>query len=130
MTGKKRNRPKIRGLLFFLILISFNELGWTKGRTDKNLSNAQMVFYASPAGSGEICSNDHPGSLTSVRNKVRKITPAMKRNIVINLKGGTYHLKSAFQLGPEDSGTNGFSVVWQANPGEVPKVSGGKVITG
>jgi hypothetical protein len=130
MTGKKRNRPKIRGLLFFLILISFNELGWTKVRTDKNLSKAQMVFYASPAGSGEICSNDHPGSLTSVRNKVRKITPAMKRNIVINLKGGTYHLKSAIQLGPEDSGTNGFSVVWQANPGEVPKVSGGKVITG
>jgi hypothetical protein len=54
----------------------------------------------------------------------------MNNNILINLKGGTYLLKSAFKLGPEDSGKNGYSIVWQACPGEVPRLSGGKTVIG
>ncbi len=130
MIGKNKNRVKVGVLIFFLILITFIGQGWAIGQVDKNLSKAQTIFYASPLGRGDICSKEHPGSLTSVRDKVRKITPSMNCDIQINLKGGTYLINSAFQLGPEDSGKNGYSVVWQACPGEVPELSGGKVIKG
>ena len=95
-----------------------------------NNTKAQITLYASPDGSGNLCSKEQPGSLTSLRNKVSSMTATMKGNIVINLRDGIYFLKSAFNLGPEDSGNNGYSVVWQANPGEFPVLSGGTAVTG
>lgn len=90
----------------------------------------EIKLYASPDGQGSICSKQHPGSLTSVRNKVRSMVASMDRNIIINLRGGTYFLDSTFNFGPEDSGENGYSVIWQACAGEAPIFSGGKLVTG
>ncbi len=89
-----------------------------------------IVLYASPEGRGDICSKQHPGSLTSVRDKVRSMLASMNQNIVVNLRDGTYRLESTFKLTNEDSGNHGFTVTWQAYPNEIPVFSGGKPITG
>jgi hypothetical protein len=43
---------------------------------------------------------------------------------------GNYTLAQPIEFGPQDSGTNGFSVVYTAAPGEQPVVSGGLPVTG
>lgn len=96
----------------------------------KKNSKKTIVLYASPEGQGDDCSKQHPGSLISVRNKVRSMLASMSQNIVVNLRGGTYRLESTFKLSHEDSGKNGFTVTWQAYPNEIPVLSGGKPITG
>ncbi|MDH2393806.1 right-handed parallel beta-helix repeat-containing protein, partial [Streptomyces sp. HNM0663] len=56
----------------------------------------------------------------------------MTGDIIVNLLGGTYELKTTFQLTAQDSGTNGFEVIYQRDPGATtpPILSGGKKITG
>ncbi|MGV8133672.1 MAG: right-handed parallel beta-helix repeat-containing protein [Mangrovibacterium sp.] len=90
---------------------------------------AQTILYVSPDGRGDRFTKKNPGSLEGARDKVRSLTVSMNGDIVVNLYGGTYFLESAFKLGPEDSGNNSFSVIWQAAPGEKPVLSGGKIIS-
>ncbi len=54
----------------------------------------------------------------------------MTADIDVELSGGVYRLSSTFQLGPADSGSNGYHVVWQAVPGQVPVFSGADRMTG
>jgi hypothetical protein len=93
-------------------------------------SAIQATFYASPTGSGSICSEASPGSLTSVRDKVRPLTANMGGDIVILLRGGTYSLTENFVLGTRDGGNSNHRVIYQAYPDEKPVISGGKQITG
>jgi hypothetical protein len=90
----------------------------------------QATYYASPTGSGSTCSQAQPGSLTSVRDKVRTVNKNMTGDIVVNLRGGTYPLSATFNFGSQDGGTNGHSVIYQAYPGETPVLSGGRQISG
>ena len=93
-------------------------------------ATAQTSLFVSPDGRGNQFTKKHPGSLAGARDQVRSLAGFMNSDIVVNLCGGTYFQDSVFQLGPEDSGRNGFSVVWQAASGEKPVLSGGKEITG
>lgn len=54
----------------------------------------------------------------------------MTGNIVVSLCGGTYTLDSTFIIRTTDSGSNGFSVIYQAAPGEQPHLSGSRLVTG
>jgi hypothetical protein len=54
----------------------------------------------------------------------------MSGDIDVDLLGGTYRLTSTFQLGPQDSGANGYNVVYQAAPGQNPVISGARQVTG
>ena len=49
---------------------------------------AQHTFYASPNGSGTECSQSSPGSLSSVRDKVRTVNSNMTGDIVVNINWG------------------------------------------
>ena len=95
---------------------------------DKNI-HTPIEFYVAPHGKGDLFSQRHPGLLAGVQAKVRSITPEMKGNIVINLMGGTYQLDSTFKFLPQDSGNDGYVVIWQACPGEVPVLGGGKTVS-
>jgi hypothetical protein len=88
------------------------------------------VLYAAPGGSGSACSLTAPCSLTGARTAVEALTPTMSANIVVYLRGGTYRLASTFQLGTADSGENGFTVDYEAYPGEEPVISGAQQVTG
>ena len=88
------------------------------------------TVYAAPTGSGTDCTATAPCSLAGAQARVRALTPGMTGDVVVDLRGGAYRLTSALTLGPQDSGTGGHTVVWQAHPGERPVFSGGTQVTG
>jgi len=122
--------PIIVGLPIVLASLAVSKQNQGVGYTGSRDTKEEIILYVSPEGSGDRFTKRRPGSLIEARDKVRSMTTAMTDNIVVNLLGGTYVMDSTFQLGPEDSGQNGYSVVWQAAPGEKPVLSGGKEITG
>ncbi|MCD9023507.1 right-handed parallel beta-helix repeat-containing protein [Cohnella silvisoli] len=94
----------------------------------------QITLYASPTGSGNVCSLSAPCSLTGARDQARTLNSNMTGDIIIYLLDGTYTLSSTFQLTESstvhDSGTNGYNIIYKANPGSSPIISGGQTITG
>lgn len=69
--------------------------------------------------------------LLSAKQSIRdKIKSGLNKNILVYLRGGTYQLSEPLQFTPEDSGTDQYSITYQAYPGEKPIISGGKVISG
>src|SRR5882724_10263291 len=73
------------------------------------------TYYASPAGSGTVCSVLQPCSLAAAQSLVRAATPSMTGDLVVRLMSGTYRLTSTFTLdaSARDTGTSGFRVVYE-----------------
>ncbi len=69
-------------------------------------------------------------SLFTARDYVRTINKNMKQNIAVNVMGGFYEMTETLNLTDEDSGTNGYHVIWRAAEGEDVTLSGGKRVTG
>jgi hypothetical protein len=93
---------------------------------------AQATYYVAPDG------NDaNPGTITSpwrtlqrARDVVRTINPNMTGDIHVYLRGGNYPISSTIELGPSDSGTNGYRVIYAAYANETPVLEGGVQVTG
>lgn len=62
--------------------------------------------------------------------KLRTVNSGMTGDIVVMLRGGSYQLTSTFAFDQNDSGNNGFNIIYQAYPGEIPIISGGQTING
>lgn len=90
----------------------------------------QATLFVSPTGKGSAFTKANPGSLFSVRNKIKTINKSMTGDIVVSLRGGTYYLDSTFFLRTADGGSNEFSVIYRAASGEQPHLSGGRLVTG
>ncbi|WP_414642086.1 ricin-type beta-trefoil lectin domain protein [Actinocrinis sp.] len=88
------------------------------------------TLFVSPTGSGTSCTSAAPCSLTQARSSVEAIDGNMTGNIVVQLAGGTYRLSAPLAFAAADSGSNGFTVTWQAASGQTPVLSGGQQITG
>jgi hypothetical protein len=81
--------------------------------------------------------NDHnPGTeeeplrtLERARDIVRTQNRDMTDDITVFI-GGTHRITRPLELGPEDSGSNGFAIVYTCAPGEHPSISGGVQVTG
>src|SRR5882757_2731245 len=86
---------------------------------------ATTDVYAAPNGSGSACSANRPCSITQA-----KTTVVARHGGRVLLAGGTYRLSAPLVFGPQDSGTPGRPIVWQALPGATPVISGGTSITG
>ena len=95
-------------------------------------ANAAIMttLFVSPTGSGSACSSAAPCSLTQAKSSVEAIDSNMSGDIVVALAGGTYRLSAPLTLGTGDSGTNGHTVIWQAQAGQNPILSGGQQVTG
>jgi hypothetical protein len=97
-------------------------------------------FFVSPRGndawSGTLAdpvANDGPfATIARARDAVRVLRKARKPDqaIQVALRGGTYHLDTTLELGPEDSGTEKAPVIYAAAPGEKVILSGGKRLEG
>ena len=92
----------------------------------------QSEFFVSPTGNDK-----NPGtfefpfaSLQKARDTIRTININMKGDILVNLRAGVYKLSVPFLLTREDSGTNGFSIIYQSYRNEIPIISGGVEING
>ena len=87
----------------------------------------QKEFYVSAAGS-----DSNPGTLelpfqtlARARDAVRTITGKITGDIVVYLRGGDYQIAEPVKFGVEDSGRDGFQVIYRAFGNETPVISGG-----
>ncbi|MCT4596713.1 MAG: discoidin domain-containing protein [Vallitalea sp.] len=95
-------------------------------------ANSATEYYVSPNGND---SNDGTISspfktLKKARDIVRGVNSSMSQDIIIYLRGGEYSLTETFTLSEQDSGTNGYKIIYKAYNNETPIISGGKKITG
>ena len=69
-------------------------------------------------------------TLARAQQVVRSLDGNMTGDITVELASGTYRLSQPLAFGAQDSGTNGYDVVWTAAPGARPVLSGATRITG
>jgi len=97
-------------------------------------AQAATNLYVSPTGpdTADCSSEAQACSLLHARDRVRTLNANMSGDIVVNLAAGNYALKSTFQLGWLDSGSNAFNVIYQgpANAATPAVLSGGTPVTG
>jgi len=105
------------------------------GGTGGGGGNQANTFYVSPSGS-----DDAPGTIdrpfrtiAHARDVVRPLRANMNADIVVNLRGGTYEHSQTLVFGPDDSGTGGHDVIYQAYgypapTREMPVLSGGQKV--
>ena len=122
LTGTVMNRFTI-GLIVLFATAIFIPTGFAA---------TQAIYFVSPMGD-----DSNPGTeiapfqtLTRARDAVRTVNSSMYGDIYVYLRGGTYDITSPIHFEPQDSGTNGYRVYYDAYPGEVPVLNGGTRVTG
>jgi F5/8 type C domain len=90
-----------------------------------------IYYYVSPSGSdGREGSLSRPfKTIQKARDVIRTVNKNMTGDIVVILKEGNYTLKQPLALGPEDSGSNGYNIIYRADAGAKATISGGKNVT-
>ena len=89
-------------------------------------------FYVSPGGSDSNAGTSAGSpfqTLAKAQAAVRAVDQSTSGPVTVNLAGGDYRLTSTLAFTAADSGTNG-TIVWRAEPGTQPVVSGGAQLTG
>jgi hypothetical protein len=94
-------------------------------------SAARSALWVSPSGD-----DSNPGteeqplrSIARARDVVRTQNRDMADDITVFISG-EHRLDQPLVFGPEDSGTNGFNIVYTAAPGEHPVITGGYRVVG
>jgi len=100
----------------------------------------RVTIYVSPKGSDawsgrlpEPSPDGKDGPLVTLEKALevaRKLKAEIGGSVRIVLRGGVYRVERPIILGPEDSGCSGCPLVIEAYPGEVPVISGGKLVSG
>jgi hypothetical protein len=105
------------------ILSLFNQ-----GLFSKASAAGSIYFYVSPSGSDSyVGSNTRPfKTIQKAHDVVRTINKNMAGDIAVILKTGTYQLNQPLTFGAEDSGTNGYNIIYKADVGAKVIVSGGR----
>lgn len=92
----------------------------------------QTTFYVAMNGN-----DNDPGTefkpfatIERARQAVRAVNEQTNQDLVVVLCGGTYSIDKTIRFEPEDSGRNGYNVIYRAATNETPIISGGKPITG
>jgi hypothetical protein len=111
---------------------SFSSIG-LESRIDSSsaILSSTDTFYVSPNASGEACTKAHPCPLLTAQEEVRKkLASGRSRHIEVLLADGIYRLRAPLQFEAEDSGLPGSPVVWRAQSGAHPILSGAGRVTG
>lgn len=113
--------------LILVVLISL--LGFSAAA---HSAAVQATFHVAPGGS-----DANPGTkakpfatIEKARLAVRTVNREMSGDVVVVLRGGVYRIDRTIAFEPEDSGANGHNVIYQAQAGETPAISGGKPVVG
>ena len=90
----------------------------------------QQELFVSPEGSDSNAGTIDSPFLTVARaqEEVRKYNQNMSGDILVYLREGTYEITEPMQFGVEDSGSNGYYVVYQNYQDELQMISGGTVL--
>lgn len=97
----------------------------------QEINEPQYTIYVSPNGN-----DSNPGtaekplaSIQQARDLIREFSSNMEKSISVIVHGGTYSIVEPIQFTEEDSGKNGFDIIYQAFENETPRFSGGIEIT-
>lgn len=99
-------------------------------RADAQFVCNGQCLYASPAGTGTVCSSAVPCMLPTAVNRAAAIAPFLSSDLHIVLRGGTYRLAQTLVLGPEHAPPDPYSTYFEPYTGETAIVSGGAQVTG
>ncbi|WP_314584846.1 carbohydrate-binding protein [Paenibacillus terrigena] len=94
--------------------------------------NIQTKFFVSPSGSDtNDGSADHPfATLQAARDAVRLINSQMTGDIIVYIASGDYYVNNPISFVEQDSGTNGFNVIYANKDGlGTAKFIGGNKVT-
>lgn len=96
------------------------------------MAATQAKFYVSPDGKDSNSGAESAPfkTIAAARDAVRTVNSSMSGDIIVYLREGTHLVSETIQLKPEDSGNNGYRIIYQAYPGETPVVSGAVKVTG
>jgi hypothetical protein len=94
-------------------------------------ATVQTTLFVAPGSS-----DANPGTetkpfatLEKARQAVRAVNKDMAGDIVVVLRGGVYRIDHGIVFDADDSGNNGHNVIYRAQGGETPIISGGKPVT-
>ena len=89
-------------------------------------------YFVSPTGSDDASGTLSAPfkTLTKARDVVRTVNTNMTDDVHVYLRGGTYDIAATIAFGPQDSGTNGHTVYYEAYPDETPVLNGATRVTG
>jgi hypothetical protein len=92
---------------------------------------ARAALWVSPSGDDRAPGSEEEPvrTIARARDLVRGLNRDMADDITVFI-AGEHHLEQPLAFGPEDTATNGYSIIYTAAPGEHPVVSGGIRITG
>lgn len=92
----------------------------------------EYIFYVAVNGSDyNPGTSDRPfATIEKARNVIRTINKTMRGSVVVYIHGGTYLVSRPIQFSQEDSGENGYDIVYRAVEGESPVFSGGVEVRG
>lgn len=99
--------------------------------TGSNDTTVMCEFFVSPDGSDENdgLSPETPfATLKRAQSAVRGINGDMTGDIIVNIADGKWELTETLSFGKADSGTNGYSIIYAAEDGASPVLSGGNEI--
>jgi hypothetical protein len=120
MNMRSRRHPLIR----FLLALALSCSTWASAAD----------FYVDPVSGNNSNTGTSPATafktLEKGRQAVDLINGNMAEDITVHLRGGIHRLSSTLTLGPADSGTNGFEVVYRNYGSEVPVIHGGVDLSG
>jgi len=101
---------------------------------DSNITEGAAVtsIHVSPSGDdANPGTEDRPvKSLGRARNLARALNASMSADIAVVLADGVHRLTEPLRLDAQDSGSNGYKVIYRAASGARPVISGGVRITG
>ena len=143
MTATVTVPPALPPAMYFLSAVADAPGAVSEGSEDNNGLTAQtqveivqstnpITLYVAPTGDdGNAGTAAQPWrTVEKARDTVRGLNGNMSADIRVILRGGEYVLPATVEFTAADSGSNGYSVIYQAAPGERPVLTGGQHITG
>jgi hypothetical protein len=109
------NTRKIESFILLVLLTSF--------------TFAQQELYVSPNGNGDLFTEDNPGSIESLADKLERIRKRAKGDIKVFLKGGYYYLDKTLLLTEKTTGDKTDTVTITGAEDEKVILSGGKKVS-
>lgn len=108
------------------VLLCWSAFGVQDVRIQQDLK-PPVEFYVAPNGKvGASGSADDPfANLEDAQRAIRRLNLAVTGGVCVNVRGGTYSVKSTFTLTAEDSGSPSAPIVYRAFGNEKPVLDGG-----
>ena len=111
-------------------VLSVYDVGYAK---EESLNDPVMAeIYVSPSGSAQGSGerDDPLGSMDQAREKIRLMNQDMTGDILVYFDEGDYFMDREVPFQYDDSGTNGYQVIYKAMEGSKPVFTSGKEVTG